>query len=370
MLIGRTVALALALWFGGAAGATPGGESADALIAHGLELRRDGRDEEALKLFRQAYALAPSPRSLAQVALAEQALGQWVAADDDMASALHSSDDPWIARNASALNKALLVIRSHTGQIMILGTPAGADVRINGNVIGRLPLAHPGRVPAGDVLVTVEAPGYESISRKVSVAANALDRETIDLPVAIRATATGRCRQPPAALGFERATDGIAIKNDEFTAFKRWAFTNARSWCSPGALRIDASYDLTGKRNAHGRFPNQVGQLILSLGKHVDMTGRTVTAHVYVEAPTTASYGAILSVVQNGVLVGGKFIYPLKPGDWNDVTASYTAENRLYEGGTSHVNDVDGVVVEVDAQGPSPQRTWSGAVYVDDVDWR
>jgi hypothetical protein len=95
-----------------------------------------------------------------------------------------------------------------------------------------------------------------------------------------------------------------------------------------------------------------------------------VTAHVYVEAPATASYGAILSVVHNGVLVGGKFIYPLKPGDWNDVTASFTAENRLYEGGTSRVNDVDGVVVEVDAQGPSPQQTWSGAVYVDDVDWR
>ncbi|MFL5308693.1 MAG: hypothetical protein ACJ8F1_25995 [Polyangia bacterium] len=179
-------------------------ESADALIAHGLELRRD----------------ASPPRQ--------------------------ASDDPWIAGNASTLNKALLVIRSHTA----------------------------GRVPAGDVLVTVEAPGYESISRKVSVAANALDRETIDLPVAIRATATGRCHQPPAALGFERATDGIAIKNDEFTAFKSWAFTNARFWCSPGALRIDPSYDL------------------------------------------------------------------------------------------------DGVVVEVDAQGPSPQRTWSGAVYVDDVDWR
>jgi hypothetical protein len=366
MLIGRAVALAVAVWFAGAA--TPQSESADALIAHGLELRRDGRDEEALKLFRRAYDLAPSPRSRAQVALAEQALGQWVAADEDMAAALHVSEDPWIARNASALNEALRVVRSHTGQIMILGTPAGANVRINGNVAGRLPLSQPARVAAGDVVVAVDAPGYESISRRVSVAANTLDRETIELPIS--ATPSSRCHQAPAALGFERATDGIAIKNDEFTAFKSWAFTNARSWCSPGALRINASYDLTGKRNAHGRFPNQVGQLVISLGKHVDMTGKTVTAHVYVEAPATASYGAILSVIQNGVLVGGKFIYPLKPGDWNDVAATYTAENRLYEGGTSRVNDVDGVVVQVDALGSSPQRTWSGAVYVDDVDWR
>jgi Flp pilus assembly protein TadD len=48
----------------------------DALDQHGIALRRQRRDAEALEEFRRSYALRPTPRTLAQIGFAEQALGR------------------------------------------------------------------------------------------------------------------------------------------------------------------------------------------------------------------------------------------------------------------------------------------------------
>ena len=67
----------------------------EALIAHGLELRRQHEDASALADFRRAYALQPTPRCRAQIGLAEQSLGQWLPAETDLRAALSAADDPW-----------------------------------------------------------------------------------------------------------------------------------------------------------------------------------------------------------------------------------------------------------------------------------
>jgi len=383
---------------------TPAAAGADALIARGVAARRQGKDEEALQIFRSAYALSPSPRGLAQIGLAEQALGRWLGAEEDLMGALNGANDPWISQNGSTLNKALGTVREHIGQLAVFGSPAGAAVRINGGIVGKLPLAEPIHVAAGDIVLALEAPGYESISRKVSVAAKSSARETIELPTLALpskspttvAGAAGPKAMPPARPGvtalsvpgptmpsplacqaiapaifrFENSIEGFLIKSDEFTAFKTLAVARDRSWCSAGALQVNASYDLNGVRNKRGRFPNQCGQLIVPLGKHVDLTGKTLTARIYVDAPTTASFGAVVFAVNKNIWVGGKFIYPMTPGKWWSVAATYAAENKLYEGGTSPVDDVDAIAIQVDALGASSVRTWSGKIYVDDVDWR
>ena len=55
-------------------------QDAEALVEEGLALRREGRDAEAAERFRAAYDVDHSARSLAQLAFAEQATGDWVAA--------------------------------------------------------------------------------------------------------------------------------------------------------------------------------------------------------------------------------------------------------------------------------------------------
>ena len=128
---------------------------ADAAIKRGVELRRHAKDQDALEEFRKAYALVKSPRALAQVGLAEQALGRWVDAENDLAEAMASKSDPWIRKNLSTLNGAVDVIRKHLGSLDVIG-PAGAELLIDGHSAGTLPLAKPARVPIGSLTIEVQ----------------------------------------------------------------------------------------------------------------------------------------------------------------------------------------------------------------------
>src|SRR5262245_2039922 len=83
----------------------------DEAIANGIALRRQGKNAEALREFQRAYAADPSPRALAQIALAQQALGNWLAAESGLVSALSAAHDNWIVHNRAALAGALEIVR-------------------------------------------------------------------------------------------------------------------------------------------------------------------------------------------------------------------------------------------------------------------
>ena len=90
--------------------------------------------------------------------------------------------DPWIAKNVATLNRALRAVREHLGQVQVLGGPPGARVKAEDQDLGELPMQQAASVPAGDVVISVAAPGYISINRKVNVPARgAMARETIVL---------------------------------------------------------------------------------------------------------------------------------------------------------------------------------------------
>lgn len=165
---------------------------ADALLAEGVALRRQGRDFDALRAFEAAMQLQPSSRAQAQVGLAQQALGRWVDAERSLRAALASKNDPWVAHNARELTDALKRIEQHIGELYVVGEPEGAQVSVNDVRVGTLPMAEPVRVAGGDLVVTVSAPGYFDISRKVNVPSGGVARETIALPT--KAPAVGASR--------------------------------------------------------------------------------------------------------------------------------------------------------------------------------
>jgi hypothetical protein len=154
---------------------------AAALVKHGLALRRERRDAEALDEFRHAYAVDPAPRTLAQIALAEQALGRWVDAEADLKAALRAADDPWIASNRRVLETGLTAIRGHVGSLDVEADVAGAELWVNGTRVGVLPLAAPLRVEAGSVIVEVRATGYAAARRITSVDPGGSARESVHL---------------------------------------------------------------------------------------------------------------------------------------------------------------------------------------------
>lgn len=162
--------------------ASPPGSGAtdeETLLKQGVELREKGDDQGAMTVFGRAYALSKGARALAQLALAEQALGHWVDAETHLAGALSRGDDPWVTRNKTLLESALTDIRGHLGSLELSGGVAGAEVRVNGVDAGTLPLATPLRVLAGSVAIEVRAPNYLPVIRTVMVPSGGLARESV-----------------------------------------------------------------------------------------------------------------------------------------------------------------------------------------------
>ncbi len=86
---------------------------AEGLVAEGVRLRRESRNEEACALFERAHTLAPSPRTAGQLGFAEQRLQRWAAAERHLREALGSPTDEWVARNADALRASLAAVEGH-----------------------------------------------------------------------------------------------------------------------------------------------------------------------------------------------------------------------------------------------------------------
>jgi hypothetical protein len=177
----RTAAFAVLAFLALASPSSHADAAADALVEEGVSLREQGRDEEALERFRRAYAIEPSARARAQIALAEQALGRWVEAERDLLAALAHGTDRWIVKHEVALRGALATIAKHVGDVVIVGGVPGAEVRIDGVRQGVLPLTEPLRLEAGTHTLEVEAPGYYPVSRPVTVGPASPARVSLDM---------------------------------------------------------------------------------------------------------------------------------------------------------------------------------------------
>jgi hypothetical protein len=163
--------------------------SADALVDEGIRLREERRDIEALERFERAYAIDAAPRTLAQIALAEQALGRFVDAEAHLREAI-ASGDTFVRRHRQLLEAALDEIGAQIVELRVDGGPAGATVRVADRDVGVLPLAEPVRVAVGTVVVEVRADGFEPHREEITVAAGDAPELTVEL--------TARAEPPPS----------------------------------------------------------------------------------------------------------------------------------------------------------------------------
>jgi hypothetical protein len=177
----------------------PAAESPDKLIEQGLHLRRDGRPAEALQLFRQAHALAPSPRTFGQMGLVEASLRQWVEGENHLSVSLANPDDPWVLKNRAFLDEALALCRRHVGDLVVSGAP-GIEVFVAGRSIGTLPAVPALHLAEGTVTISASAPGFHPFERKLTIEASARVALSIALVPVPAAAATGVIPPPaPAA---------------------------------------------------------------------------------------------------------------------------------------------------------------------------
>ncbi len=171
-----------------------GASEGDAHIQRGVDLRRAGKNFEALAEFQQAYALVPTPRAQVQMALALQALGDWLGAERGLEEGLKTAADPWIAQYRSAIEGALATVRAHLGRLFVDVNVTEGELLLNGVSVHALPVSGSIRVISGDLDLEARARGYVPLHRSIHVEPGADVRETVSLELLTPAAAA-----PPAS---------------------------------------------------------------------------------------------------------------------------------------------------------------------------
>ena len=171
----------------------------EALIRKGVQLRRAGENHRALPLLQKAHELAHTARTAAQLGLVEMALGYPLDAERHLSESLAATHDLWVQNNRKVLEDALVHVRAVIGEIALAGSPPGAEVRLNGNVVGKLPLPGPLRVAEGPAELELRASGRSPLSRTVVVSGGKRSEVAMNL------------EREPAAAPVASATEPVAV---------------------------------------------------------------------------------------------------------------------------------------------------------------
>lgn len=154
----------------------------EALLRRGIQLRREGNDEAALNVFLEAEAHSPSSvRVLLHVATAAQAASKWLIADEYLKKAARHENDPYYQRYRAEIEEVRAATAQRVGLFRAVGEPKGAQVSLNGQPVGTLPMETPKAIEAGTYVLEVTMPGYYRLRRPISVPGAVLTRETVEL---------------------------------------------------------------------------------------------------------------------------------------------------------------------------------------------
>jgi hypothetical protein len=142
--------------------------SARSKALEGSRLADQGQHQRALDLFREAYAVYPEPAYLYDIGVECQALGRDVEALDAYARFLADpkTSPRDLVSHASELRAEL---EKRLGEIQLRGAPPGADVDVDDEPRGTVPLAAPMRANAGAHRVTLRRPGFMPFRADVRV---------------------------------------------------------------------------------------------------------------------------------------------------------------------------------------------------------
>lgn len=135
----------------------------------GLRLFNQGDDSGALAEFKRAYELIPHPLVLYNLAVVYAAMKRPVEAVDSLDRLLASPGDV-PAEKLGHARKLRGEQASRISELAVIANVTGARIELDGVEVGQVPLAQPLRIPSGEHVVAVIAPGHAPARQRVSVA--------------------------------------------------------------------------------------------------------------------------------------------------------------------------------------------------------
>jgi hypothetical protein len=141
---------------------------AQILLSEGTQLFNRGAMAEALDRFKQAYAEYASPKLLFNIGLTSRNLGRSVEAMDALEKFLAEATDTPPEMIAEA-KQSVVELRGMLGNMTILCSTLGAEVALDGRIIGFAPLPNSLWVMPGNHLITAQHQGFSPASVTVDV---------------------------------------------------------------------------------------------------------------------------------------------------------------------------------------------------------
>jgi len=306
------VALLLGVCFAGApAGAQEGGDAdndsaalpakVEDLIREGVKLRKEGRDNLALPVFQRAYDLVRTPRTAAQLGLAEASLGYWLSAEEHLSEALAAPGHPWVNQYRKTLEETLADVRAHIGELAVTGTPVGAKLEVNGKPQGTLPLEKPIRLAEGRVRVRVQAPGFSDSTQSLRIEARKVSELQVDLEKTPLDTASAPGIPAPTLGSSEPAGDSYAVRD-----LPRRPWLKPLGWVAAGSAALAVgvgTYGLLEQRARSDDFHSYAlpGTTTAACGEKAPNRGGGICKDLY-EDVQSAGRLAVFGFVAGGVL--------------------------------------------------------------------
>jgi hypothetical protein len=148
---------------------------------------------------------------LLHVATAAQAASKWVMADEYLEKASSHQDDDYYQRYATEIEEVRAATAQRVGHFRAVGEPDGAEVILNGEAIGTLPMGAPKSIEAGSYVLEVTKPGFYALRRPIAVRGGVLTRETVELnqrPQGRAASGSADAAGTSGSVGLDTAAGG------------------------------------------------------------------------------------------------------------------------------------------------------------------
>jgi len=229
-------------------------ESAREHFERGYALAQAGSFEAAIDEFKQAYAASPNFSVLFNLAQAYGAAGRAVQATHTLERYLELGGANIDAEQHRRVTELIQYYRRRIGRVALGSLPAGAVVRIDGQLLGTAPFDGPQDIEAGPHALSIEAPGYQLLNAALNVAPGVETKLAAELRKEPQGSLALACALPNVTLRVDGeprgtmplATLPIAAGQHRIALSRPGYVTTVRTleWSAGQALRIDCRLEV------------------------------------------------------------------------------------------------------------------------------